>query len=121
MKYSFDNNTPIYIQISNKIRVDILSGKYKHGDKLPSVREFATTLKVNPNTIQKSLLDLENEGLIYTDRTNGKFIIDDQKLINKEKKIVANEIINNYFKDMKDIGFNENEAISFFNGKKGDE
>ena len=73
MNYIFDNERPIYIQLVELIRTDIVSGKYEKGSKLPSVRELALTMKVNPNTMQKALVELENEKLIYTERTNGKY------------------------------------------------
>ena len=55
MEYIFDNERPIYIQLVEMIRIDIVSGKFKKGQKLPSVRELALTMKVNPNTMQKAL------------------------------------------------------------------
>ena len=70
----------------NYIKTDIISGNIKSGDKLPSVREYASMFKVNPNTMQKALIELENLGLIYTERTNGKFVTTDKKVIEKAKK-----------------------------------
>ena len=67
MDYSFDNERPIYVQLVEKIRIEIISGKLKIGEKLPSVRELALTMKVNPNTMQKALVELENEKLVYTE------------------------------------------------------
>ena len=75
MDYIFNNERPIYIQLVETIRVQIVSGKLKSGERLPSVRELALTAKVNPNTMQKALAELEDEGLVYTERTNGKFVI----------------------------------------------
>ena len=73
MKLEFENNIPIYIQLVEQLKIDIISGKLKPGDRLPSVREFALNLKVNPNTMQKALAELEEEKLIYTERTNKFF------------------------------------------------
>ena len=89
MEYNFDNERPIYIQLVEMIRIDIVSNKFKKGERLPSVRELALTMKVNPNTMQKALVELEEEKLIYTERTNGKFVTDDEKLIEKTKKKVS--------------------------------
>ena len=86
MNYIFDNERPIYIQLVELIRIDIVSGKYEKGSKLPSVRELALTMKVNPNTMQKALVELENEKLIYTERTNGKYVTEDEKKTRKNKK-----------------------------------
>ena len=86
MDYIFDNERPIYIQLVEKLRLEIVSGKLKQGERLPSVRELALIARVNPNTMQKALVELENEGLVYTERTNGKFVTTDIKLIEKVKK-----------------------------------
>ena len=83
MEYIFENERPIYVQLVEKIRIEIVSGKLKLGQRIPSVRELAINARVNPNTMQKALVELENEGLIYTERTNGKFVTNDEKLIEK--------------------------------------
>ena len=72
MKIVFDNNTPIYIQLVEVLKKNIISGKMNPKDRLPSVRDLALEFKVNPNTMQKALMELEDLGLIYTERTNGK-------------------------------------------------
>ena len=77
----FDNNIPIYIQIVEKLKIQIISGEYAPGERLLSVRDLATSLKVNPNTLQRALQELEDAGLIFTERTNGKFVTSDKALI----------------------------------------
>ena len=111
--YIFDNDRPIYIQLVEKLRIEIISNKLKPGERIPSVRELALTTKVNPNTMQKALVELENEGLIYTERTNGKFVTDNKQLIEKIKKELAEEKVNNYLNDMKNIGINYEEAVKY--------
>ena len=113
MDYSFDNERPIYIQLVEKLRIEIVSEKLKQGERIPSVRELALTARVNPNTMQKALMELENQGLVYTERTNGKFVTKDYKLIEKIKKELAKEKVNQYIKDMKNIGITYEEAISY--------
>ena len=113
MDYIFDNDRPIYIQLVEKLRIEIISNKLKPGERIPSVRELALTTKVNPNTMQKALVELENEGLIYTERTNGKFVTDNKQLIEKIKKELAEEKVNNYLNDMKNIGINYEEAVKY--------
>lgn len=122
MEYIFDNERPIYIQLVEMIRINIVSGKYQKGQKLPSVRELAIIMKVNPNTMQKALAELENEKLIYTERTNGKYVTEDEKLIEKTKKELAQEKVNNYLKSMENIGINHELAIKYLQelgGKNG--
>lgn len=113
MDYIFDNERPIYIQLVEKIRMGIVSGVLKPGDKLQSVREFALTTKVNPNTMQKALAELEDEGLIYTERTNGKFVTENKELIEKVKLELAKEKVNNYLNAMNDIGITYDEAVKY--------
>lgn len=122
MEYIFDNERPIYIQLVEMIRISIVSGEYQKGQKLPSVRELALMMKVNPNTMQKALAELENEKLIYTERTNGKYVTEDEKLIEKTKKELAQEKVNNYLKSMEYIGINQDLAIKYLQelgGKNG--
>jgi len=110
---NFDNNIPIYIQIVETLKIQIISGILKPGERLLSVREMALQMKVNPNTIQKALQELEEIKLIYTERTNGKFITSDEKLIKKYKEERAKELSNNYFSNMEKIGFNKEEVIKY--------
>ena len=81
----FNNSVPIYLQIVSEIKKQIVSGKLIPGERIPSVRELALTYKVNPNTMQKALIELEENGLIKTERTNGKFVTEDENIINKIK------------------------------------
>ena len=120
MECIFENGIPIYLQLVERIREEIVSGKLKQGERLLSVRELAIKFKVNPNTMQKALVELEDEKLIYTERTNGKFVTCDQKLIDKYKKKYAEELTNKYFDGMKSIGFDNNETIEYLKNLGGD-
>ena len=113
LDYIFDNERPIYIQLVEMLRKEIVSGKLKTGERLPSVRELALTARVNPNTMQKALVELEKEGLVYTERTNGKFVTDNKELIEKIKKELAEEKVNNFLNDMKNIGITYEEAVIY--------
>ena len=109
MEYFFDNERPIYLQIVEGIKKDIVSGVLKPGERILSVREYALKAKVNPNTMQKALMELERENLVYTERTSGKYITTDKKTIQKLRQNIIQEKLDNFFKDMKSIGVNENE------------
>lgn len=113
MDYIFDNERPIYIQLVEKLRMQIASGELKQGGRIPSVRELALTARVNPNTMQKALVELENEGLVYTERTNGKFVTTNKELIDNVKEELAQEIVKKYLEDMKSIGISNSEAITY--------
>ena len=119
MDYIFNNEKPIYIQLVELIRLDIVSGKLKPSDRLPSVRELALTLKVNPNTLQKAMAELESEGLIYTERTNGKFVTSNSSLIEKVKMDLARDKVNNYLVDMKNIGITYEDSIKYLQALGG--
>lgn len=107
----FDNNTPIYIQLVERLTIDIISGIIKTKERLLSVRELALQFKVNPNTMQKALSELEELNLIYTERTNGKFVTNDINLINTYKSKYAEALSHRYFSNMKSIGFSKKETI----------
>ena len=113
MNFSFDNNIPIYIQLVEYFKRDIISGKLKPGDRIASVRDLALSMKVNPNTMQKALVELEELKLIYTERTNGKYVTDDQKLIDKYKSEYALSLSKKYYEDMEKLGYKRNETINY--------
>ena len=113
MEYIFDNERPIYIQLVEKLKAQIVSGELKRSERIPSVRELALTARVNPNTMQKALTELENEGLVYTERTNGKFVTNNRELIEQLKKELAKEKVNNYLSNMKNIGIGYEEALKY--------
>jgi len=119
MSYNFDNERPIYVQLLEYIRLQIVSGVLKPSDRLPSVRDLALNMKVNPNTMQKALQELESEGMIYTERTNGKYVTDNTKLIQDVKKKLATEIVDKYFDNMKNIGISKEEAVLFLQKNGG--
>lgn len=112
MPWNLDSDRPIFIQIIEKIQMDIISGVYSPGDKLPSVRELAAEASVNPNTMQKALSELERTGLVYSQRTSGRFITEDTKMIDKLKAELAKEIITQFLENMQKLGFQKDEAIS---------
>lgn len=98
MPWNLNSERPIYFQIMERITMDIISGIYKPGEKLPSVRELAQEAGVNPNTMQKSLSELERTGLLYSQRTSGRFITEDMTMIEKTKTDLASEQIKEFLK-----------------------
>lgn len=112
MPWNLDSDRPIFIQIIEKIQMDIISGVYSPGDKLPSVRELAAEASVNPNTMQKALSELERTGLVYSQRTSGRFITEDTTMIDELKAELAKEIISQFLENMQKLGFQYDETIS---------
>ncbi len=119
MAWDFNNNQPIYVQIVERIKLMIISGELKASDKLSSVREFAEQAGVNPNTMQKALVQLENEGLIYTERTSGRFISDDKGLISNTKTTYAKDKIEETIELLLSVGYNKEELMELIKHKLG--
>lgn len=119
MEYQFDNDKPIYLQMVELIKKEIISGRLKCGEKIPSVRELAVQAKVNPNTVQKALAELERCGLIYTERTNGKFVTENKSIIKAYRDGIINEKVESFLKDMIHIGVSEDEIREYLDSKKG--
>ena len=113
MEFKFDNERPIYVQLVEQLRIGIVSLKFVSGERLPSVRELALMAKVNPNTMQKALMELEDEKLIYTERTNGKFVTKDTKLIKRIREKLAKDKVQTFFLDMEKIGMSEEAVIKY--------
>jgi GntR family transcriptional regulator len=111
MGIEFNDKTPIYLQIMDLIKMDIVTGKLKSRDKLPSVREMATNLKVNPNTLQRSYQELERLGIVYTQRGTGTFVGEEKSMVDDLKKEMAKEVIDSFILRMKSLGFTDNEII----------
>lgn len=121
MQINFDYNTPIYLQLVEQFKMYIISGKISAGERLPSVRDLALQLKINPNTVQKALVELEHIGLIFTERTNGKFVTKDILLIEKHKQKYADNLTQEYVEAMKKIGLDKNEILSLINSLGGND
>ncbi|MEG0806646.1 MAG: GntR family transcriptional regulator [Lachnospiraceae bacterium] len=118
MSFEFNNQRPIYVQLVEQIKGLILSGEYKEREKLPSVRELATEFSVNPNTMQKALAELETMGLIFTERTNGKYVNAAPELVEQLKEEMAEEKTDDYLKEMKEIGYSCEETIEYLKRRR---
>ena len=112
MPWELDNDRPIYLQLMERIQQDIISGIYKPGDRLPSVRDLAVEAAVNPNTMQKALSELERSGLVYSQRTSGRFITEDTQLLDEMKTSLASELILQFLEKMKQLGFQKEETAA---------
>lgn len=113
MAWILDNDRPIYLQLVERIQMQIVSGEYPPGAKLPSVRELAAEAAVNPNTMQKAFSELERSGLIITWRTNGRNVTEDVELIRRIRQEVAREHGQAFYEKMRQLGFTKEEIIDF--------
>ena len=111
MSWSFDESRPLFQQIVERVTVDVVSGKYGAGDKLPSVREYAVEAGVNPNTMQKALSALEESGLIVTQRNSGRYVTENSALIADYRKGAALKAAQDYIAFTKSAGLTLEEAI----------
>ena len=111
MPWNLDSARPIYLQIIERVQMDIVTGQYQPGDKLPSVRDLAQEAAVNPNTMQKALSELERSGLIYSQRTSGRFITEDKELIHQMKKELAAAEVSAFVAHMKQLGITPEEIL----------
>lgn len=111
MAISFDSNIPIYIQVMDYIKKEIVSGRLKPGDKVDSVRDLAMRFGVNPNTVQRSLSELEREGLLKSERTIGRFISENEELINLTREQMAFSCVSRYVREMRTLGFNGEQVL----------
>lgn len=111
MSWNFVSDRPIYTQLLEQIRLRIISGQYPPGGKLDSVRDLAAEASVNPNTMQKALSELERSGLIYSQRTSGRFITEDENMIKQLKEEIAVRQVDEFLRAMKELGLNPEETL----------
>lgn len=112
MTWILDSDRPIYAQLVEKIQMQIVSGFYHPGDRLPSVRDLAQEASVNPNTMQKAFTELERCGLIITRRTSGRIVTEDTDMIKNIQLELATENIKAFLANMKQLGYTENETLT---------
>jgi DNA-binding transcriptional regulator YhcF (GntR family) len=119
MRWNLDNNTPLYLQIADKIKLGVASGYYAPGSRIDSVRDLAEQTGVNPNTMQRALGKLEDEKLIVTNRTAGKYVTEDTKMIDKIKYELAKRHIRSFLDNMKETGFSVGEIMEIIKSEAG--
>jgi GntR family transcriptional regulator len=112
MQWDINSERPVYIQLIEQIESGIISGYYKPGDKLPSVRDLAAEAAVNPNTMQKALTELERSELVYTNRTSGRYITSDEAMIKKLKNQSVKNYILDFLDKMKQLGFETGDILT---------
>lgn len=111
MNWQFDGNLPIYTQIVYKYRLAIASGEVKPGEKLAAVRDIAFQAGVNPNTMQRAFQELERLGLVFTQRSSGRFVTEDMDVISETREKLAEEFVSGFLKSMSDLGLGRKQII----------
>ena len=112
MDWEFRADLPIYSQLVEKIKLDIVSGALPPGTRLASVRDLAMEAGVNPNTMQRALQELEREGLVYSQRTSGRFVTEDIRVIEESKRDLARNQLQSFLSAMKELGYEREEIIA---------
>lgn len=110
MPYEFDSARPIYSQLGEVITRQIISGGFAPGQKLPGVRELAMQYGVNPNTVQRTMTELERQGLVYSERTAGRFVSQDEALIAQTRRNIAKSYAAAFLSQMNQLGITREEA-----------
>ena len=109
MKWQIDSDRPVYKQLIEQTEQAIVSGIFSPGERLPSVRDLAAEAGVNPNTMQRALAELERSGILYSQRTSGRFITDDEEMIDKLRYQKAEEDARTFFDNMKKLDLSADE------------
>lgn len=121
MQWHFSNDAPIYAQLIQQVKAGIVTGAFPPGERLPSVRDMATEAGVNPNTMQRALAELERDGLVYSQRTAGRFVTEDNTMINTAKRSLAERHVKTFLEAMLRLGFQKDEIIDLISKELGEE
>ena len=120
LSINYRDPRPIYEQVRDSLRQLILSGAMGPGEKLPSVRTLASSLAINPNTIQRAYRELEQLGLVYTVAGKGAFVADDSAAREKRKLEIL-DAVSAFLQELKMLGAEEQEIISLLRKVYGEE
>ena len=121
MEWQFDSSAPIYAQLVDGIKLGIVSGELPPGARLPSVRDMATEAGVNPNTMQRALTELERSGLVFPQRTAGRFVTEDKKMIDEAKRSLAEQTIRGFLDSMSRLGYMRSEIVTLLRSRVEEE
>ena len=119
MDWSFQSDAPIYTQLVEQIKVAIVTGAFPPGERLPSVRDLATEAGVNPNTMQRALAQLESEQLVYSQRTAGRFVTEDSRVIDAAKRELAQRHVERFLAAMHRLGIKQEEIDGLLRQAEG--
>lgn len=114
----FNNSVPIYLQVIYKIKEDIISGTLKPGDKMPSTRELAKKLSINPNTAARVYKEMERDNLCFTKRGLGTFITESNEKVESIREEMSEKLIYDFVTGMLQLGFNYEQMVLFIEVSK---
>ncbi|MDD5880343.1 GntR family transcriptional regulator [Erysipelotrichaceae bacterium Oil+RF-744-GAM-WT-6] len=111
MGWRFEGNSPIYLQIIEKLETGIAAGTYAPGQKMPSVRDLALEAGVNPNTVQRAFAELERDGLLHSQRTSGRFVTEDRQKLSALRVSLGRKYIGELFERLTGLGLSQEEIL----------
>ncbi len=121
MAWNLQSDRPIYAQLVEQIQRMIVTGVFPAGSRLPSVRELAVEAAVNPNTMQRALARLEEDGLLYTQRTSGRYVTEETNRIMQAKEAMAGELIRQFIENIEKLGYTREQAMELIKRQKEEE
>lgn len=121
MAWNLQSDRPIYAQLVEQIQRMIVTGVFPAGSRLPSVRELAVEAAVNPNTMQRALARLKEDGLLYTQRTSGRYVTEETNRIMQAKEAMAGELIRQFIENMEKLGYTREQAMELIKRQKEEE
>ncbi len=121
MEWQFRNDSPIYTQLTQRLTQAIVAGEFQPGERLPTVRDLAVEAGVNPNTVQRALADLERDGLVFSQRTAGRFVTENVHMIENAKFRLADKCVADFLSEMAKLGCGREEVLSLLQGVKEEE
>ena len=118
MAWKFTSDKPVYLQIAERITKSVLSGDYKPGEQIPSVRQLALEAAVNPNTVQRAFTELENSGIVISRNTIGRFVTDDTEILEACRNDLAKKIVKEFMQNMNHLSITTEQAIKIIEEEK---
>lgn len=119
MAWSFSSDRPVYLQIAERIKKSVLSGEYSVGEQLPTVRQLALEAAVNPNTVQHAFVELEDEGIIISKGTLGRFVTEDVRVIEVCRREMAEKLVKNFVDSIEQLSITLDQAIEMIKEVEG--
>ena len=112
MAWDIRADRPVYLQLVEHLQTAVVTGEYPPGSRIPPVRELAGQAGVNPNTMQRALTELERDGLVYSQRTSGRYVTEDRDVISAARHALAAGKVRTFLSDMTALGFEKEELLS---------
>ena len=112
MNWNITAGRPVYVQLVEQLELALVAGEFPPGSRIPPVRELAADAGVNPNTMQRALTELERDGLVYSQRTSGRYVTEDRDVISAARHALAAGKVRTFLSDMTALGFEKEELLS---------